>query len=157
MCIRDRGINNITVLSDLQQEHTNSFEDNGWLVPDGFSASVRTSSPTARGQFQCFRPPGNICPGDPFEESYNSMVGNTFDYMRGMKNNHLVIDTIPSSQESEPFDVLNLQSRYEEMFGLPDRWKGNLSVFKYVDDTNGNEKLCTKNAATTYSTKKKKN
>ena len=70
-----------------------------------------------------------------------------------MRNVRLIGDT--DSDLAIPTDPLTRQSRFESMLGAPQRWTDGMTVLKYIDNTNGNEKLCVQNAATTYTTTKK--
>ena len=97
-----------------------------------------------------FVPPGNL--NNSLTGEYDSVTGDTFVYMRGMRNLRQWSDS--DSERSPSLERKNFQHCHEEVNGLPHRWRGNRSVLKYIDDTNCNEKLCIKNAASTFSVHK---
>ena len=129
------GINNITVLSDLEHTHTLSFEENGQIVGD-IGRSYVQSTPSTRGQFHDFLPPGNLeC--ECLSGTFSSTTGRTFDYMPGMRNNVLVFDTSSEEEFKEPSEPVSGEERTN--------WtpRPQIQPVTYIDDTNGLEKLNT--------------
>ena len=142
------GINNITVES-LEEEHTVPFEQNGSLSQSDLNGmpeysyykheEYTQSTPTVRGQFQNFVPPGNII-NTCLDEQYSSTSGMTFVYMQGHKGNAAIAD---STDELLRSALLLSQSNEALNNSAPDppNWlhRENIIPFTYIDDSNGCE------------------
>ena len=98
------GINNITVCADLDDQGTVPFQANGsadelsfdrpdYYIHDDFLQST----PTIRGQFENFVPPGNLNSTDQ-DGTFSSTTGITFEFMRNFIRK--LFDTISSGDAS---------------------------------------------------------
>ena len=83
------GLNNITV-ERIDQDNTCDFSQNGRDITDNYSPEVCyfthrefvQSTPTKRGQFLDFVPPGNLV-NSCLDGTYSSTKGLTFVFMQG--------------------------------------------------------------------------
>ena len=143
----DYGINNITVISDIS-ELSAPFHANGSITGEGTFGSLpdptpfTTSSPTSRGQFAQFIPPGNIV-NTCLDETYSSTSGLTFVYMQGVRKAAIINDT-----SEECLSALNLSASNQELrisYTEPAGWREREKIipYVYIDDTNGIERLST--------------
>lgn len=152
----DLGVNNITVESKVN-EVTPPFERNGFHSDDMPTYSQYTqSTPTARGQFASFIPPGNLIESC-LDGTYSSTSGLTFVYMRGGRKGAVIYDTTNELDMS----ALNLSDSNQEIritFEEPRGWNDRLPVspFVYIDDTNGVERLGIEGGVRSISSKRQK-
>ena len=111
-----------------------SFEDNGRLIDDNLGRSFRQSTPTTRGQFHDFIPPGNLVEAC-LSGTFSSTTCLTFVHMPGMKKWPLVFSPSSNSDTTE-----NMSPEWS----IPCRnWTLRVGVkpVTYIDDTNGLERL----------------
>ena len=118
------------------------------IRPPALKAS--TSTPTTRGQFGPFRPPGNLHTDldEPYESSEDEGPVATYRIRRPIG--------LESSGSED--DIADIQAIRDDFVGPPERWTpSELSVRKYIDDFSAVEKVCLTTGATHFSTRKTDN
>ena len=130
------GINHISIeADDSDSAQTYPFEENG--ITMDLQPSV-TSTPTTRGQFEKFNPPGNLNNND-LNGSYDSLSGDTFVYMQGMrKNTPLFMSSLESSTDNSSSPTLLPES---ESGSERDGGRRGVVPLTYIDNTYGIEQL----------------
>ena len=150
---------------DLDNDETNetiSFEANGENFTDSNSseggpnsmlprlpaplAPIGTSTPTARGQFVRFKPPGNL--GRNLESSYSSSSDSDSTRPFVRFNRPFVLQT--SSEESDVEEEVAMRDEY---IGPVPRWtEEEIKIQKYIDDFSAVEKIANSKCRTIFST-----
>ena len=158
------GINNITVESSIENDHSLPFNLNG-IDHESFENEPALdyyahdkyvqSTPTARGQFEEFIPPGNLI-NACLDGDYSSITGLTFTYMQGRSKKAVIADSTDELLRS----ALMLSESNEELNNsapVPPNWiaRKNIVPFTYIDDSNGSERLNMSSGVVSYSQNKK--
>ena len=162
------GIDNITVTSDSvnsSERGTISFEHNGReCTPDREEPDLDyirhsdfiQSTPTQKGKFARFVPPGNIITGC-LNDTFSSTTGLTFVYMQGHQKCNIITDSTDECLRSALL-LSNTNPEIDITYDEPPGWAAHSDMipFVYIDDTNGSERLLLKNAVQTNTTSNQK-
>ena len=150
------GLNNITVEGE-ERVGTISFSDNGtselgtpehsYIIHPGYTQST----PTTKGQFEEFVPPGNLI-NACLSEEYSSTTGMTFVYMTGRDKKAIIADTTDDLLKS-PLLLSISKRELNESHRDPPGWldRNGVVPYTYIDDSNGCERLNLANKIKTYS------
>ena len=154
------GINNITVVADQPELPSLTFSDNGTSSDSNPEISYYNhpefvqSTPTQRGQFASFIPPGNLITSCLSGE-YSSTTGLTFVYMPGHKKGAVLADSEEDCIQSALL-LSNTNPEINSDATDPPQWhqRPPLKTYTYIDDTNGSERLNLNNALVKYTANK---
>ena len=145
-------------LDDEEETSTLSLGENGTLAnspPESPPENVvplppigtpvnAVSTPTSRGQFRRFEPPGNLA--SDLSQSYDSDDENIRPYFRLRR---------PVGFESSSDEEGEEQAMRDVYIGPPPRWEHKkISVRKYIDDFSAVEKVPLQTAGAVFSTRK---
>ena len=156
------GINNITVMRE-DEERTVSFNDNGidnsnGLIEQSYfqHGTYTQSTPTNRGQFHEFVPPGNLV-NACLSGEFSSTTGMTFVYMQNVKKGAIITESTDNLIKSALALSLSNQA-IDSGADDPHQWASRDPIvpFTYIDDSNGSERLNLKNGTVQYSEEKQK-
>ena len=150
----DLGINNITVEADLDGACV-SFDRNGTDVSSPAlpkNKKFHQSTPTSRGQFEDFIPPGNLV-NACLSDTYSSTAELTFVYMAsGRRAPHP--DLVSSSSASTPWTSMLAGDLCMTAESNTDSARNFVMPYVYVDVTNGVERISHESGQYHFSTKK---
>ena len=141
------GLHNISVESELEDTRCVEFHRNGHQEHESPETQSTMSTPTARGQFVEFQPPGNLIT-DCLSGEYSSTTGLTFVYMDQARRHHIMDLTAEGNMTiiRDTPSTAEYSSSESERVGV--------APYVYIDDTNGIERLKHKCGIYEFTTKK---